>query len=199
MRPGVIRPFQCRSSNHKDEDICVSKEQKAPHPLEKPFSYSECDKRFSKLEALKDHGKIHDNEASNTNKQKRNCSKCENRSQENETPFRCSQWDKKFSGYKVLAWNICRGISNETKFDQIKHLIGEEEANIIFLQETDDAKENLESVKIDRFKTVVGNEGSEGTAGLMAFVSDEIAFKMREDLSSADVSSLWIEIERKNH
>ena len=35
-------------SNHKDEDICISKEQKAPHPLEKPFSYSECDKRFSK-------------------------------------------------------------------------------------------------------------------------------------------------------
>ena len=67
------------------------------------------------------------------------------------------------------------------------------------MQETDDAKENLESVKIDRFKTVVGNEGSEGTARLMAFVSDEIAFKMREDLSSADVSSLWIEIERKNH
>ena len=68
-------------SNHKDEDICVSKEQKAPHPLEKPFSCSECDKRFSKLEALKDHGKIHDNEASNTNKQKLNCSKYENRSQ----------------------------------------------------------------------------------------------------------------------
>ena len=44
------------------------------------------------------------------------------------------------------------------------------------MQETDDAKENLESVKIDGFKTVVGNEGSEGTARLMAFVSDEIAF-----------------------
>ena len=33
----------------------------------------------------------------------------------------------------------------------------------------------------------------------MAFVSNEINFKMREDLSSADISSLWIEIERKHH
>ena len=33
----------------------------------------------------------------------------------------------------------------------------------------------------------------------MAFVSNTLDFKMREDLSSADISSLWIEIERKHH
>ena len=46
---------------------------------------------------------------------------------------------------------------------------------------------------------MVGEEGSEGTSRLMAFVSSEIDFKLRNDLSSADVSSLWLEIEREHH
>ena len=82
---------------------------------------------------------------------------------------------------------------------QIKHQIKEEDAQIVFLLETDEEKCNLEAITIEGFKTVVGEEGSEGTSRLMAFVADEIEFKIRNDLSSADVSSLWIEIERQHH
>ena len=54
--PNCGKKFEdfCSFSNHKREDICVSKAKIAPNPVEKPFKCSECDKKFSKLEALKE-------------------------------------------------------------------------------------------------------------------------------------------------
>ena len=90
------------------------------------------------------------------------------------------------SVHAVLSWNIGRGISNEQKLKQIKRLIKEQEAHVVFILETDEGKTNLESRAIDGCETVVGEEGMEGKARLMAFIANDINLIMREDLSSAD-------------
>ena len=72
-------------------------------------------------------------------------------------------------------------------------------ANIVFLHETDEEQINLASLSLQGFKKVVGKESSNGKVRQMAFISEEIDFQMRSDLSSGDMSSLWIEIDKPNH
>ena len=83
--------------------------------------------------------------------------------------------------------------------EEIKDIMSTENADITFLLETDNSEENLKSIKIKDYETVVGRPGEhDKKVRMMAFVSDNISFKFREDLSSPDASVMWIEIERKN-
>ena len=159
------------------------------------FSCPKCDKKFPRIQNLKDHERSHkDEKQDKTN----DCACLKNG--ENEKPFSCSNCDKSKnldSKIKVMSWNICRG--TVTHMAEIEETIRRENADLIFLLETDSSKENLESIKIQDFKAVVGSPGKfDGKVRLMAFIKSNIPFKFREDLSSPDCSVMWLEIERKN-
>ena len=130
-----------------------------------------------------------------------------------EKPFSCSQCEEKFenanglkehemthsSRLRVMSWNINRGISNSTKMAQILNTISEEEVDIMFLLETYDEEKNIASVTLPGFITVPGKPSiHDGKVRIMAFVSENLPFSHRKDLSSADTSTLWLEIEREN-
>ena len=75
--------------------------------VEKPYSCSKCEKRFTWSNDLKNHERTHS--ASQTNRSEIQCSHCSEKSDdESEKPFRCSKCDKG-QNIKVLSWNICRG------------------------------------------------------------------------------------------
>ena len=72
-----------------------------------------------------------------------------------------------------MSWNICRG--TVTHWEEIKDTIEREKADLIFLLETDTDKENLQSIQINEFKTVVGKQGQfDGKVRLMAFIRNNI-------------------------
>ena len=159
------------------------------------FSCPKCDKKFPRIQNLKDHERSHKGEKQDKTN---DCACLKNG--ENEKPFSCSNCDKSKnldSKIKVMSWNICRG--TVTHMAEIEETIRRENADLIFLLETDSSKENLESIKIQDFKAVVGSPGKfDGKVRLMAFIKSNIPFKFREDLSSPDCSVMWLEIERKN-
>ena len=159
------------------------------------FNCNSCDKKFPRLQNLKDHEKIH----SKLRGKSTDCDFC-SKNVENEKPFTCSECDKNKSSnsqIKVMSWNICRGTG--THMTEIEAMIRNESADLIFLLETDQSKENLESIKIRDYKTVVGSPGkSDGKVRLMAFINNSLPHKFREDLSSPDASIMWLEIERSN-
>ena len=80
---------------------------------------------------------------------------------------------------------------------QIIHTMSEEKVDILFLLETDQEEQNLAGITLPGFKTVTGKPSKfDEKVRIMAFVTESITFKPRNDLSSADTSTLWIEIER---
>ena len=82
---------------------------------------------------------------------------------------------------------------------QILNTISEEEVDIMFLLETDKEEKNIASVTLPGFITVPGKPSiHDGKVRIMAFVSENLPFSHRKDLSSADTSTLWLEIEREN-
>ena len=83
-----------------------------------------------------------------------------------------------------MSWNINRGISSDTKMAQISNTISEEQVDIMFLLETDEAEQNLASVTLPGFTTVTGKPSIyDGKVRIMAFVSENLPFSHRNDLS----------------
>ena len=74
-----------------------------------------------------------------------------------------------------------------------------EDISILFLLESDNSEENLKSIQVKGFTTVTGKPGLDDKVRQMALVSQNIKFKRRDDLTTPDVSTLWLEIERENH
>ena len=73
-----------------------------------------------------------------------------------------------------------------------------ENPDLIFLLETDKDEESLKSLEIMGCITLIGRAGEfDGKVRILALISKSIPFKFREDLSSPDVTQMWIEIERK--
>ena len=69
---------------------------------------------------------------------------------------------------KILSWNIARGSKHMA---EIQDLIITEKADIAFLHETDNDEENLKSIKINGYETVVGKPGEhDEKVRMMAFI-----------------------------
>ena len=98
---------------------------------------------------------------------------------------------------RVCSWNIRRGLI--IREQELKNIIKQNKLNIIFLVETDTNAVNKESdFKIEGFKTVVQNKKDDSTPTRIVCLIDErlsAQISIRNDLTSMDFPSLWIEVE----
>jgi len=97
---------------------------------------------------------------------------------------------------KIGSWNVRRGLL--IREEELRSLIRTNKLNVIFLVETDTNAVNEESdYQIEGFKTLVQNkkEASDLTR-IICLIDNGLAdhLVIREDLSSKDFPSLWIEL-----
>ena len=97
----------------------------------------------------------------------------------------------------VGCWNIRRGLL--IREQELKEIIKSSSLNIIFLTETDTTWVNSDTdYKINGFKTIVQLKKSESdVTRILCLVDESLANQVliRNDLSSNDFPSLWIEVE----
>ena len=98
---------------------------------------------------------------------------------------------------RVCSWNIRRGLI--IREQELKNILKQNELNIIFLVETDTKAVNKEAdFKIEGFKTVVQNKKDDSApTRIICLISESLSEQIiiRNDLTSTDFPSLWIEVE----
>ena len=94
---------------------------------------------------------------------------------------------------RILSWNISRGLLKKLK--EIEQVINDNNAQVAFIAEVD-ADENLADVTIPGYETVIAQPKINGKVRIMAFVNTNLNFKVRSDIMSKDLSTIWIEVIR---
>ena len=74
-------------------------------------------------------------------------------------------------------------------------MIKDNNAKVAFISEVD-GDENLVDVNIPGYETIIAQPKESGKVRIMAFVNKNIKYKVRLDLMSKELSTIWIEIIR---
>ena len=189
--------FSCVSCDKIFSEFNDLRKHKRGHSA-KPFKCPQCDKNFSDFGALMNHKKLC------TSDRKTNTSvniKEKAGETAKEKPFKCQKRDKKFTDCNVLSWNIDKGLTGH--LTEIIHVLNTEDIGICFLSEVDDKKRNLESTAptevLPNYSAHAAKcKDKSDKVRIMALIRNDIPFKIREDLMSSRVQTIWIEIVRKN-
>ena len=97
---------------------------------------------------------------------------------------------------RVLSWNIGRGFLKKLK--EIESVITDQKIDIAFISECDNPQQ-VESIEIPGYKTIAGPVSKiNNKVRIIAFVNESLDTKVRTDLMNDGISSIWIEIVRKN-
>ena len=201
------KPFKCSKCKKTFTRSEVLKRQvnKKQSTNDKPFSCSKCDKTFTNSVELTIHDETHSSEK----------------------PFKCLLCDEKFAtasdmkshekghqeepvaknqekNFQVISWNIDKGLLK--KLAEINHVLSEENVGICFLIEVEDTQENLNSLNSTNPKAFPNYSihtskslSPKTKVRIIALVHEDISFKIREDLMSHNVASIWMEVSRKFH
>ena len=97
--------------------------------------------------------------------------------------------------FKIMSWNIGRGLIK--KLSQIRAVLLEERVGICFLIETDDSQNNLQSIKIADYSVHTSTVlNVKDKVRIIALVHNDLTVKIRSDLMSHEVSTIWMELKR---
>ena len=100
---------------------------------------------------------------------------------------------------KIGCWNIRRGLVKRE--EELKEMLRREKIDIMFLVETDTEMIREEKdYKIEGFRTTLPKRReTENKIRIIGLISEGLGerTKEREDLTSQDFPSIWLEVERK--
>ena len=94
---------------------------------------------------------------------------------------------------RVMSWNIGRGLLK--KLPEIESVLKSLCINICFIIECDDSQENIETIAIPGFNTIVCSTQHRGDKiRIFALIDNTLPHKVRLDLMNNNVPTIWIEL-----
>ena len=101
------------------------------------------------------------------------------------------------TGITIASLNICSGFNK--KMPDIQNTLDSENIDLLFLQEVEikDIDKN-EPPRFEKYTTVCPKKDTKNKTRILMLIRENIKIKIREDLMSKEISSIWVELQTQN-